>query len=157
MIVLPPAETRGAAEGGEAIGPPGAFAIGIGAGVANGPGGGMPPPGGDIIGAPTAGPGANAGAALASDAPQLRQNFIPGGFSPRQLPQITGNPPPPPGVCAGAAASAVPQFKQNDDPGGLWWPQAEQRSITPLLPRVSRKASTWEMARGRFATGGASC
>ena len=35
---------------------------------------------------------------------------------------------------------AVPQFKQNDDPGGLWWPQAEQRSITPLLPRVSPKA-----------------
>jgi hypothetical protein len=133
-----------------------------GGGVAKAPPGGIPG-GGAIIGAPTPGGpegGAKAGdpgVVAASDAPQLRQNFIPGGFSPRQLPQITGNPAPPPGVCAGAADSAVPQFKQNDDPGGLWWPQAEQRSITPLLPRVSRNTKRWEMVPGGFATGGASC
>jgi hypothetical protein len=131
----------------------------IGAGVANGPPGGIPG-GGAIIGAPTTGGAAYDGApgvVMPSAAPQLRQNFIPGGFSPRQPGQITGNPAPPPGVCAEATASAVPQFKQNDDPGGLWWPQAEQRSITPLLPRVSRKGQRWEMVRGRFATDGATC
>jgi hypothetical protein len=125
-----------------AIGPEGAEAK-PGGGVANGPGGGIrgPPGGGAIIGAPTAGANDGApGVVCASAAPQLRQNFIPGGFSPRHEGQITGNPPAAAGVGAGAAAaSAVPQFKQNDDPGGLWWPQAEQRSITPLLPRVSSK------------------
>ena len=183
-IVLLCCDTRGAAAGdaigpgGDALGPAGGGANGaaglpgIGAGVANGPGAGIPGagiPGGGAIGAAITGPpgawitgagGAYAGAlgaVAASAAPQLRQNFIPGGFSPRQAEHITGNPGAGPGVCAGAAASAEPQFKQNDDPGGLWWPQAEQRSITPLLPRVSRKHQRWEMARGRFATGVASC
>jgi hypothetical protein len=146
------------------------FGGAIGTGVANGPGGGMPGDaigggaigggaigGGAIIGAPTAGANAGDPGVVASDAPQLRQNFMPGGFSPRHEPQMTGNPAAPAGVCAGAAASAVPQFKQNDDPGGLWWPQAEQRSISPLLPRVSRKGQRWEMVQGRFATRLASC
>jgi hypothetical protein len=128
-------------------------------GGANCPGGGMPPIGcgGDAIGPGGAIIPPGTCEAFASALPQLRQNFIPGGFSPRQVVQITGNPAPAPGVCAGAAANAVPQFKQNDDPGGLWWPQAEQRSITPLLTRVSRKATRWEMGQGRFATWLASC
>ncbi len=75
------------------------------------------------MGAPTAGIPTEASAA-----PQLRQNFIPAGFSPRHVVQMTtGNPDPAPGVAVGGGTSAVPQFKQNDDPGGLWWPQAEQR------------------------------
>jgi hypothetical protein len=64
--------------------------------------------------------------------PQLRQNFMPGGFSPRHIGQMTlaaGNPAAMGGVCAGT--SALPQFRQNDDPGGLSWPQTEQR-ISPL-------------------------
>ena len=168
VIVLPCADTRSGVALGPASGAlPGApggvmpFAGALGTGVANGPAGGIPGnggpgggPGGAIIGAPNAG---DPGVVPASAAPQFRQNFIPGGFSPRQAEQITGNPAPPPGVCGGAAASAVPQFKQNDDPGGLWWPQAEQRSITPLLPRVSRKATRWEMGRRRFATEVPSC
>lgn len=97
--------------------------------------------GGGIIGAPTAGASAgDPGLVWPSDAPQFRQNFMPGGFSPRHALQMVGNPGATAGVCAEAAANAVPQFKQNDDPGGLWCPQAEQRSITPLSPRVSRKA-----------------
>ena len=124
--------------------------LGIGAGVANGPGGGMPG-GGAIIGAPTAGVGGW------SAVPQFRQNFMPGGFSPLHDVQIVGNPAAAPGVCAGAAASAEPQFKQNDDPGGLWWPQAEQRSINPLWSRVSLKPWRSGMAPGRFATPDTSC
>lgn len=174
-----PATSGGAAgEAGDATGPPGGGDItgpggangagGFGLGGANGLGAGIPD-GGGVIGAPTGalagtlttGPlGAYAGApgaVAASAVPQLRQNFMPGGFSPRQAAQIAGNPGPGPGVCAGAAANAEPQFKQNDDPGGLWWPQAEQRSIKPLLDRVSRKRTRWEMGRGAFATGGASC
>jgi hypothetical protein len=88
--------------------------------------------GGAIIGAPTAGACAGApGVVCASAAPQDRQNFMPGGFSPWHTAQIMGNPPPGAGVGA-AAASALPQFRQNDDPGGLSWPQTEQR-ITPLF------------------------
>src|SRR5262245_11962286 len=135
---------RGPAVGGGIAGPGGGSLLGSGAGVANGPGGGIAD--GAIIGAPTAtGP-------AASDTPQLRQNFMPGGFSPRHALQIVGNPPLAAGVCASAAASALPQFKQNDDPGGLWWPQAEQRSIDPLWHRVSRKARRSGMAHGLFAT-----
>jgi hypothetical protein len=95
-----------------------------GGGVTNGPGAGIngaPAPMPPIAGEP--------GVVWPSVAPQLRQNFMPAGFSPRQAPQITGNPAPPGEVCVGGGAIAVPQFKQNDDPGGLWWPQAEQRSI----------------------------
>jgi hypothetical protein len=44
---------------------------------------GGPIGGGDIIGGPGTVPSAP---------PQLRQNFIPGGFSPRHEPQIVGNP-----------------------------------------------------------------
>jgi len=102
------------------------------------------PPGGGIIGAPAGGiigppgevpPGSVPGCA-ASAAPQLRQNFIPGGFSPRHTPQITGNPGAAAGVwtyggAAGAADSELPQLRQNDDPAGLSWPHIEQR-IGPL-------------------------
>jgi hypothetical protein len=65
----------------------------------------------------------------ASDAPQLRQNFMPGGFSPRHIWQIVGNPAAGAGVCA-AEARALPQFKQNDAPGRLSWPHTEQRIAT---------------------------
>jgi hypothetical protein len=84
-------------------------------------------PPGAIIGAPVAGACAGEPGEVCSVAPQLRQNFIPAGFSPRHAPQMAGNPPAGAGVCVGGGASALPQFKQNDDPGGLWWPQAEQR------------------------------
>ena len=65
------------------------------------------PPDGDIIGAPPSAPSAPpdgggtidapppvgiAPAVWPSALPHARQNFIPGGFSPRQTPQITGNP-----------------------------------------------------------------
>lgn len=109
-----------------------------------------PPDGGGIIGAPPCGgmpaggtigpagappPGSVAGLA-ASAAPHARQNFIPGGFSPRQTPQITGNPAAAGGVwtnggAAGAADNELPQLRQNDDPAGLSWPHIEQR-IGPL-------------------------
>jgi hypothetical protein len=63
-------------------------------------------PDGDIIGAPPMAPSAPpvgggigvpppigiAPALWPSALPHARQNFIPGGFSPRQTPQITGNP-----------------------------------------------------------------
>lgn len=74
---------------------------------------------------------------LVSAPPQLRQNFIPGGFSPRHAGQIVGNPGPEPGVWAKACgadavgASELPQFRQNDEPAGLSWPHIEQR-IVPL-------------------------
>jgi hypothetical protein len=118
VIVLPAGVTRGATDAGVAIGPPGDGGI-------YGPGGG------DIIGAPTAGPtGFIAGVVgcSASVAPQLRQNFMLPGFSPRHCAQMTvGNPDDGGGVAVAGGASAVPQFRQNDEPGGLWWPQAEQR------------------------------
>jgi hypothetical protein len=127
VIVLAPDGWRGLASGprGAAFVPTArAPAVGDPGGVANGPDGG-------IIGAPR--PGAKEGepgVVCCNVAPQLRQNFIPGGFSPRHAPQITDNPAPGPGVCAvGGGASALPQFRQNDEPTGLWWPQLEQRSI----------------------------
>jgi hypothetical protein len=147
IVAAPPCDGRPPDDvpklGGDAFGPPGGanagFGVDIGIGDAIGP-----PGGGAIIGAPPAGPPkcGEPGVVCPSVAPQFRQNFIPGGFSPLQVPHLAmppGNPPPVPGVDAGAAASAVPQFKQNDDPGGLWCPQTEQRSITPLFHRVSRK------------------
>jgi hypothetical protein len=118
-------------------------AIWPGISVTSGPGGGIPAnPGGAAIGIAggaaigtepgvaigcIAGP---TGCAFASDVPQLRQNRIPGAFSPRHDGQITGNPPAGAGVLFGAppaAASEVPQFKQNAAPGGLSWPQFAQR------------------------------
>jgi hypothetical protein len=61
--------------------------------------------------------------------PQLRQNFMPAGFSPRHVPhsKMPGNPCAAGGVCA----KELPQFRQNDDPAGLSWPHFEQR-IGPL-------------------------
>lgn len=101
-----------------------------------------PPIGGPMPGAPYGG-GAPGGAIIGptplveSAPPQLRQNFIPGGFSPRHAGQIVGNPGPPPGVWAKACgadpvgANELPQFRQNDEPAGLSWPHIEQR-IVPL-------------------------
>ncbi len=92
----------------------------------------MPPPmpGGDAIG-PGGGimPGAIGGIAPGAliALPQLRQNFIPGGFSPRQTLQMLGNPAAGGEVCAKAGAIELPQFRQNEDPGGLSWPHIEQR------------------------------
>jgi hypothetical protein len=57
---------------------------------------------------------------------------MPGGFSPRHTPQMLGNPGAADGVCAkacGPAVNELPQFKQNDDPGGLSWPHIEQRIV----------------------------
>ena len=90
----------------------------------------------------------------ASDAPHDRQNFMPGGLSPRQTLQMMGNPPPAAGVCWMAGASALPQFKQNDDPNGLSWPQT--RHLIRLL-RVWPKRRRTGMAAGGFATPEASC
>ncbi len=115
--------------------------------------------GGPIPGAPYAGPvpgapypggaiggGTSPGDDMPSAPPQLRQNFMPGGFSPRHAPQIVGNPGPGAGVwakaCGGDAAGAreLPQLRQNDEPAGLSWPHIEQRigplSLNPL--RVSQ-------------------
>jgi hypothetical protein len=70
-----------------------------GAGVANGPGGGiigpggmpMPTDGGDAIGPAGASmPAGTCGDDAASALPQLRQNFMPGGLSPRQTLQTFG-------------------------------------------------------------------
>ncbi|MDQ3368855.1 MAG: hypothetical protein M3680_25810 [Myxococcota bacterium] len=88
--------------GGDAIGPCGAII----------PGGIAPSPGFD---------------GAASVVPQLRQNFMPGGFSPRHTPQMLGNPAGGGGVCPKPGASELPQFRQNDDPDGLSWPHIEQR------------------------------
>ncbi len=68
----------------------------------------------------------------ASAEPQLLQNFIPGGFSPRHTPHTVGNPAAGAGVCPNAGASELPQLRQNADPGGLSWPHIEQR-IGPLM------------------------
>ena len=152
----------GAAIGGTppGIGPDGA----VGGGVMNGPGGGIAiAPRGDAIGGLAIGPGgmpiggatSGGGAAVeASALPQLRQNFIPGGFSPRQTPHTLGNPGAAEGVCANEGASELPQFRQNDDPGGLSWPHIEQR-IGPLTLKpqpVSQHQGGTGMAPGRFAT-----
>ena len=84
---------------------PGAFGPGnvlgcCGGGVANGPaggiigpGGGMPMPaaGGDAIGPAGASmPAGTCGDETASALPQLRQNFMPGGLSPRQTLHVFG-------------------------------------------------------------------
>ena len=90
--------------------------------------------------------------------PQLRQNFIPGGFSPRHtLQTLPGNGRGAAGVCP--CAKELPQFRQNDDPGGLSWPHIEQR-IVPLTlnpSRVSQQDPASGMAAGRFATHAATC
>jgi hypothetical protein len=79
------------------------------------------------------------GMGIESDAPQLRQNFIPCGFSPRHAGQIMGTigATATTGGAATAAASALPQFRQNDAPGRLSWPQAEQR-ISPSCTSLAR-------------------
>ena len=135
----------GVGAGGYAVGPWGATWVGpagaAGSGVTNGPGAGIPPrgdpTGGLAIGPPGGMPiggamrGGGAPAWPPSALPQLRQNFMPGGFSPRQTPHTLGNPGAPEGVCANDGASELPQFRQNDDPDGLSWPHIEQR-IGPL-------------------------
>jgi hypothetical protein len=82
-------------------GPIGPFAIGT---PPIGPPPIGPPPIGAAIGPPPyTGVGAIAGGTPAASAlPQLRQNFIPGGFSPRHAPHtmIAGNPGDCIGVCA---------------------------------------------------------
>jgi hypothetical protein len=132
------------------------------------PNAGAPIGGGDIIGGGTPGaprPGAPI-TGIADDAvsalPQLRQNFMPGGFSPRHTPQIVGNPGGGAGVWPwawGPAANELPQFRQNDDPAGLSWPHIEQR-IGPLTVypwRVSQQPLVSGMASGRFATHQPTC
>lgn len=132
------------------IGPGGGMPIGPG-GIPIGPGGGIPParggapigPGGGIPPAccaamiwrtaagvsaiKVAGTGTADGGAPASALPQLRQNFMPGGFSPRHTPHTLGNPAAPAGVWPKAGASELPQLRQNADPDGLSWPHIEQR------------------------------
>jgi hypothetical protein len=134
---------RGDASGPRGMPPPPVPAPITGGGVANGPAGGIigaPIPGAKGSAPPTRAAPPEGGAECRSNAgepgvvacnapPQLRQNFIPAGFSPRHEGQITGNPAACAGVCVGGGASALPQLRQNDDPGGLWWPQDEQRSI----------------------------
>lgn len=102
--------------GNPPIGPDGIPGIGPPSGAGVGPG---LPIGPAYAGRPALVPG--------SALPQLRQNFIPGGFSPRQAPhtEVLGNPCAGPGVCPKACAledpmeSELPQFRQNDDPAGL--------------------------------------
>jgi len=120
---------------------------------------GAGPPG--IIGAPPTEGGdiACAVGIMANVAPQLRQNFIPLGFSPRHCAQMTaGNPPLGGGVAVGGGASAVPQFKQNDEPGGLWWPQATQRMELdpshPLSPQSVTKTSAERNGGGPVCNAG---
>jgi len=97
----------------------------------------------------------------ASALPQLRQNFMPGGFSPRHTPhtEMLGNPCAGGGVCANACApvpglSELPQFRQNDDPAGLSWPHIEQRigplTLNPI--QVSQQPQGSGMRAGWFAT-----
>jgi hypothetical protein len=143
-----------------------------------GPNGGTPPPGVDgnppigpdgipDIGPPSwaargagVGPGRAIGPAYAgADAadgvnalPQLRQYFMPGGFSPRHSAQteIPGNPDGTAGVCA----RELPQFRQNDDPPGLSWPHIEQRIVPLTLNpiQVSQQPQVSGMGAGWFAT-----
>jgi hypothetical protein len=71
---------------------------------------------------PIIGVGGIPGAPGVNTVPQLRQNFMPGGFSARQAGQVAGNPAPAPGVCPAkpaAPASWLPQLRQNIEPGGL--------------------------------------
>jgi hypothetical protein len=82
---------------GGAVGMP-AWPPTIGGG-GSGPGGSGPP-----IGPPIGGPIPIAGdpgvVTPPSTVPQLRQNFMPGGFSPRHVGHMTGNPGGAVGVCA---------------------------------------------------------
>jgi hypothetical protein len=141
--------------------------IGIAPGIGGpgiGPGGIGPMLGGAIIGAPPIGaiigaPNGDgaAGGMLASPLPQLRQNFMPGGFSPRHEGQIVGNPEAEGGVCpyaGGGVDNELPQLRQNDDPAGLSWPHIEQRIVTFTLsshPGVSQHATVSGMGSGLFA------
>jgi hypothetical protein len=107
------------------------------------------------------GMGTAEGGAPASALPQLRQNFIPGGFSPRQTPHTVGNPAGAAGVCPNAGASELPQLRQYADPDGLSWPHIEQRiaigppSLNPCP--VSQHHAVSGMGPGRFATPSAPC
>ena len=125
---------------GDASGPPSMFA---------------PMPGAPIAGGDAFGPdGATMpGDDVLSALPQLRQNFIPGGFSPRQTLQTlgVGNPWGRAGVCPNAGANELPQLRQNDDPGGLSWPHIEQR-IGPLSQRACSNTAVTGMGPGLFAT-----
>lgn len=132
----------------------GTDAIGIGIGPPGIPySGGGGACGGDAIGPDGASmPGCDA---FWSALPQLRQNFMLGGFSPRHTPQTlgVGNPWGRAGVCPNAGANELPQLRQNDDPGGLSWPHIEQR-IGPLTLKPQRACSNTRvtgMASGRFA------
>ena len=156
-----PGIAPGIALGGGPIG--GGMPIGPGGGrcgEAIGPGGGIPIPadGGDAIGPDGASivAGTLGCEPVASALPQLRQNFMLAGFSPRHTVQVldVGNPWGRAGVCPNAGANELPQFRQNDDPGGLSWPHIEQRigplTLNPL--RVSQQHRVSGMAPGRFAT-----
>lgn len=149
-------------DSGPGIGP-GPGPGGGGKGVANGPGGGMPAPipgaptdGGDAIG--PAGAIMPAGTLLTppeSALPQLRQNFMPGGLSPRHTLQVfaVGNRWGGAGVCPNADASELPQLRQNDDPAGLSWPHTEQR----IARRVSQQPTRRGITPGVFATRALAC
>src|SRR5688572_1560948 len=95
----------GASDAPDPYGRPRAGAPGTPSGPAGIPGIGASCTGGWYAAAPTP--------VGVSAVPQLRQNFIPGGFSPRHTTQTTllGNP-----DCAGGVfARELPQFRQNDD------------------------------------------
>lgn len=129
-------------------------------GMAGFSGAGKPPLGSDDmpgigrggpIGPPNAG---DPGLGCASALPQLRQNLIPGGFSPWHTPhtETPGNLCHAGGVCP--CARELPQFRQNDAPDGLSWPHFEQR-IVPLTVnpiQVSQQLNLAGMGSGRFAT-----
>jgi hypothetical protein len=135
---------------GDPIGPEGIPDSAAPSGLGVGPGRGRP------IGVPNAGaPGLVTGSAL----PQLRQNFMPSGFSPRHTTQMPGNPGAGGGVCATACARELPQFRQNDDPVGLSWPHIEQRIVPLTLNpiRVSQQPQGSGMGASRFATPRRSC
>jgi hypothetical protein len=91
--------------------------------------------------------------------PQLRQYFMPGGFSPRHTTHSPGNPWAGDGVCPWACARELPQFRQNDDPVGLSWPHIEQRIVPLTLNpiQVSQQPQGSGMGAGLFATPGRSC
>jgi hypothetical protein len=127
---------RRAGAGALGSGPSGSGPAGIGAIAAIGregvgTGAGAAP----MIGGAVASGGGHA--TPASELPQPRQNFMPLGFSLRQVGQIAGNPDAAAGVCV---TSALPQFRQNAAPLGLSWPQTEHR-ITPSYPSVSKTPS----------------
>jgi hypothetical protein len=141
----PGAPPSGPYAGTAPSGPDGRFGIGVPT---------QPPPGigvGPDLATPPLWAGI-AGALGASELPQLRQNFIPGGFSPWHTAHTTilGNPAGGGGVCA----RELPQFRQNDDPPGLSWPHIEQRIVPLTLNpiQVSQQPQVSGMGAGRFAT-----